>query len=411
MGYKMKEGVMGNTLIEKPGNVRNPLRAKLVIIEALVFLLPGLVIAYVYYQKNISLDTTHMFIFLAVFTLILGGMVILRQVFDRILTVQTLMKNAEEGGRYLLDVQKDTGELHEITKSFNNLMNNFQEANSELQRRLEEIAERKQAEAALQRAKDAAEAVNIAKSRFLANMSHELLTPLNSVIGFSQILLAKTHGELNEKQLRYVNNVLDSGKLLLKLVNTVLELSKIEAESVELELSEFAPDEELREIISMIQPSADKKGIVLSSDIQPKLPNITADREKFRQAVLYLLNNAVEFTPDGGGIRVTANLSDSSSLKARSNAFQLSASDLELHRDWIQISVQDTGIGIRPEDQERIFSIFEQADASQQRLFDGTGLGLAMSRKLVELHKGSIWVESKGEEKGSTFTFVIPIEG
>jgi signal transduction histidine kinase len=161
----------------------------------------------------------------------------------------------------------------------------------------------------------------------------------------------------------------------------------------------------------MIQPSADKKGIVLSSDIQPKLPNITADREKFRQAVLYLLNNAVEFTPDGGGIRVTANLSDSSSLKARSNAFQLSASDLELHRDWIQISVQDTGIGIRPEDQERIFSIFEQADASQQRLFDGTGLGLAMSRKLVELHKGSIWVESKGEEKGSTFTFVIPIEG
>jgi signal transduction histidine kinase len=196
MGYKMKEGVMGNTLIEKPGNVRNPLRAKLVIIEALVFLLPGLVIAYVYYQKNISLDTTHMFIFLAVFTLILGGMVILRQVFDRILTVQTLMKNAEEGGRYLLDVQKDTGELHEITKSFNNLMNNFQEANSELQRRLEEIAERKQAEAALQRAKDAAEAVNIAKSRFLANMSHELLTPLISVIGFSQILLAKTHAIL-----------------------------------------------------------------------------------------------------------------------------------------------------------------------------------------------------------------------
>ena len=407
---------MGNTIIEKPGNViRNPLRAKLVIIEALVFLLPGLVITYVYYQKNISLDTTHIFIFLAVLTLILGGMVILRQVFDRILTVQTLMKNAEEGGRYLLDVQKDTGELHEITKSFNNLMNNFQEANSELQRRLEEIAERKQAEAALQRAKDTAEAVNIAKSRFLANMSHELLTPLNSVIGFSQILLAKTHGELNEKQLKYVNNVLDSGKLLLKLVNTVLELSKIEAESVELELSEFAPDEELREIISMIQPSADKKGIVLSSDIQPKLPNITADREKFRQAVLYLLNNAVKFTPDGGSIRLEANLisdfgSRISELEKEGKIIS-DQSAIRIPQSAIEVSVADTGIGIKPEDQERIFSIFEQADASQQRLFDGTGLGLAMSRKLVELHKGSIWVESKGEEKGSTFTFVMPIKG
>ena len=406
---------MKNTGIEKPYNVRSPLREKLVIIEALVFLIPVLVVAYIYYQKQISFDTTQILIFLAVLCLILGGMVILRQIFDRILMFQNLMNKAERGEQYVLDVQKGTGELHEITKSFNNLMKNFEEANSELQRRLEEIAERKQVEAALQRAKKEAEAANMAKSRFVANMSHEFLTPLNAVIGFSQILKAKTHGELNEKQIKYVNNVLESGQHLLKLINGILELSKIEAESMELKLSEFDTSDELQGAVNLIRASADKKEIALSLDVQPDMPSITADQEKFRQIVLNLLNNAVKFTPDRGAVSVTArhlsfvngHLKNVSGDKI---TFPMANDQWPMTRgDFMEISVSDNGIGIKPEDQERIFSVFEQVDASQQRKFGGTGFGLAMSRKLVELHKGKIWVESEGEGKGSRFRFMLPL--
>ena len=152
----MKVGQMEDKPIEKPGRDVNPLRGKLVIIEALVFLIPSLAIAYVFLGKKVTFDTIQIVIFLAVLALILGGMVILRQVFDRIIMVQTVMKKAEAGEQYSVGVQKDTGELNEITKSFNNLMKNLQGANSELQRRLEEIAERKQVEAALQQAKSAA---------------------------------------------------------------------------------------------------------------------------------------------------------------------------------------------------------------------------------------------------------------
>jgi signal transduction histidine kinase len=323
--------------------------------------------------------------------------------------VQTLMKKAEEGEGYLIDVQKDTDELHEITVSFNNLMKNFQGANSELQHRIEEIAERKRAEADLQRAKETAEAANMAKSRFIANMSHEFLTPLNAVIGFSQILKTKTHGELNEKQIKYVNNVLESGQHLLKLVNGILEFSKTEAEIAELELSEFDIDEEIRSIVSMVQTSADRKDITLSFQSQPNLPHITADHNKFRQIVLNLLNNAVKFTRHGGLVVLTAKTVPSSDIQVP-GLDQPEARNWKMETgDFLEISVQDTGIGIKPEDLERIFSIFEQVDTSTERLFDGTGLGLTMCRKLVEMHGGQIGVDSEGEGKGCTFTVVLPL--
>lgn len=400
---------MGNIAIKKSDNARDSLRAKLVIIEALIFFIPGFVIFYIYYQKQITLDNTQILLFIAVLALILGGLMILRQVFDRLLMVQTLMKKAEEGEGYLIDVQKDTDELHEITVSFNNLMKNFQGANSELQHRIEEIAERKKAEADLQRAKETAEAANMAKSRFIANMSHEFLTPLNAVIGFSQILKTKTHGELNEKQIKYVNNVLESGQHLLKLVNGILEFSKTEAEIAELELSEFDIDEEIRSIVSMVQTSADRKDITLSFQSQPNLPHITADHNKFRQIVLNLLNNAVKFTRHGGLVVLTAKTVPSSDIQVP-GLDQPEARNWKMETgDFLEISVQDTGIGIKPEDLERIFSIFEQVDTSTERLFDGTGLGLTMCRKLVEMHGGQIGVDSEGEGKGCTFTVVLPL--
>jgi signal transduction histidine kinase len=165
----------------------------------------------------------------------------------------------------------------------------------------------------------------------------------------------------------------------------------------------------------MIQGAARKKGISVSLDIEPDLPEISADQERFRQILLNLLDNAVKFSPGGGSV----------SIAARNLAFvkgQLQAKDgeeitlpianikeLMAYGNLIEISVQDTGIGIKPEDQEKIFSIFEQADASAERLFDGTGIGLAMSCKLVERHKGKIWVESEGKGKGSRFSFVLPL--
>ncbi|MEW6672844.1 MAG: HAMP domain-containing sensor histidine kinase [Thermodesulfobacteriota bacterium] len=405
---------MKNTGIKERYNGQSLLKRKLVTIEALVFLIPGLVAAYIFYQKGISFDTAQILIFLAVLCLILGGLVIIRQVFDRVLMVQTLVKKAEQGEQYVLDVQKDTGELSEITKSFNNLMENFQKTNSELHERLEEIAERKQVEAALQRAKEEAEAANVAKSRFIANMSHEFLTPLNAVIGFSQLLKDKAQGELNDRQIKYVDNVLEGGQHLLKLINGILELSRIEAESVELKFSEFRPGEELRETVSMFQRSAEKKGITLTLDLSSDLPEITADRDKFKQMVFNLLDNAVKFTPGGGTIRVEAKMDTDYGLRVsdlvENKIISAGQSTFNNHQSFIEIRIADSGIGIKSEDRERIFSIFEQADASTKRQFDGTGLGLALSHKLVELHKGKMWVESEGDGRGSTFFVVLPCE-
>ena len=398
---------MGETIIEKSGKVRDPLKAKLIIIESLVFLIPCFAVAYISYQKRISFDINQVLILLAVLCIILGGMLILRQIFDRILLLQNLMKKAEQGEQYYMDIQKDAGELYQITASFNSLMTNFKEANTELQSRIMEIADLKREEEVLQRAKNSAEAANTAKSRFMANMSHEFLTPLNSVIGFSQILKTGTHGDLNEKQKKYVNNILESGQHLLKLVNNILEFSKAEVEVVKFDLSEFDPAEEVRRIGDMIKDSAEKKGIRLVLDIQENLPVINADREKFGQIVLNLLNNAVKFTPAHGKILLAAGMADRDMIQFNDQA--IGEQGTGTTEDFIQISVSDNGIGIKAEDRERIFSVFEQADGSVKRIFDGTGLGLAMCRRYVELHKGRIWVESEGEGQGSKFIFILPL--
>jgi signal transduction histidine kinase len=229
------------------------------------------------------------------------------------------------------------------------------------------------------------EVANKHKSAFLASMSHELRTPLNAIIGFSEVLLARLFGELNEKQEDYLKDIHSSGKHLLNLINDVLDLSKVEAGRMDLEPSQFDLPSALSDAMTLIRERAMKHGIELKLDVQQGLGPITADERKFKQILLNLLSNAVKFTPDGGRVEVRATRVERA----------------------IEIAVSDTGIGIAPEDQEAVFEEFRQVGADYTSKQEGTGLGLALTRRFVELHGGRIWLASE-VGKGSTFYFTIP---
>jgi len=242
----------------------------------------------------------------------------------------------------------------------------------------------------LHKAKEAAQSADLAKSKFLANMSHELRTPLNAIIGFSEILEDQTFGDLNEKQLRYAKHINSSGRHLLDLINEILDLAKVEAGKMDLNLSQVNVKRLLESGVMMIAERARKHMIQIDVNIQEKLGkfSIRADEVKLKQILFNLLSNAAKFTPDGGRIDLSAHA----------------------EADEIVISVADTGIGLRPQDQDRIFAPFEQLEQSPtSRHTQGTGLGLALAKSLVELHGGRIWVRSEGIGKGSTFSFLIPV--
>lgn len=243
------------------------------------------------------------------------------------------------------------------------------------------------------------EYANQLKARFIANMSHELRTPLNSILGFSDILLDRTFGDLTENQDRYIRNIYSSGKHLLELINNVLDIAKIEAGKYEMVYETFLVDDIINEVMSVMKPLAENKFIEIFVTMGEGVTAITADKVKLKQILYNLVSNAVKFTPDGGTVRVTV-----SEDKNPEKCFPGDAQDI----GCVQFSVQDTGIGIGPEDKERIFDEFEQAGALFSKKYGGAGLGLALTKKLVELHGGTILVESNLGE-GSTFTFWIPV--
>ena len=262
----------------------------------------------------------------------------------------------------------------------------------------ERTAELKESTERLRVAKDAAEAANRAKSNFLSSMSHELRTPLNAVIGFSEVLRDRYFGELNKKQAEYVNDILESGKHLLFLINDILDISNIEAGEVQFEPSKENIKKLLENSLSMIREKCVRLGINISTNIAQDLEGleITADKQKLKQVMFNLLSNAVKFTPHGGTVTIEAK--------------RVSGSDQLTTGDFIEISVADTGIGIAPENQEKIFDDFYQIKGDLRDKTPGTGLGLPLTKRLIEMHGGRIWVESKGEGKGSRFSFVLPIK-
>jgi two-component system, NtrC family, sensor kinase len=278
-------------------------------------------------------------------------------------------------------------ELGGLADELNRMAASMQASVQGLEQKVEErTRELQQALTELSRKGRQLEVASKHKSDFLASMSHELRTPLNAIIGFSQVLRQKLFGPVNEKQEEYLDDILSSGHHLLSLINDVLDLSKVEAGQVELEVASFSLREALERGVVMVREPASKRGVGLALELASDVDLVDGDERRLRQVVFNLLSNAVKFTPEGGTVVVAS-----------------------AHVDGeIQVSVTDTGPGIAVEDRERIFEEFQQTDVGVQQR-EGTGLGLALSKRLVELHGGRIWVESEPGH-GSCFVFTLPLK-
>jgi PAS domain S-box-containing protein len=252
----------------------------------------------------------------------------------------------------------------------------------------ENITESKMAEERMREAKNAAEAANLAKSQFLSGMSHELRTPLNAIIGFSEVLQDGIFGELNEKQEEYIGDIRESGRHLMSLIDGILELTKLEAGKIVLRPRPVELGTFLRESVIMIKAKAERHGISLDIVIPEEVEQlrVNVDDSRLKQVMYNLLSNAAKFTPDGGSIRV----------------------DAALLGENIRVSVTDTGIGIPREHIDSVFEEFYQAQSGRTNKTPGTGLGLSLIKKIVEMHGGSVRAESEGQDRGSRFSFTLP---
>lgn len=336
---------------------------------------------------------------------------------DPILRINDLMKTVSDKKDYTRRLVIDShDELGSLAAGFNRMLARIQQRDESL----EELVQ--QRTLALSTAVERehilathAEAANRAKSEFLANMSHELRTPLNHIIGFTELIVDKHFGDLNETQEEYLNDVLNSSHHLLSLINDILDLSKVEAGKMELELAEVSISALLESSLMMIKEKSLKHGIRVATNIADVPKTIRADERKLKQMIYNLLSNAVKFTPNGGSITLAArrlSLADGHWQAAGGREFtlpEINGGDPAIPGDFVEISVIDTGIGIKRENLESIMSPFEQVDSSASRRYQGTGLGLSLTRRMAKLHGGCLWAESEGEGKGSAFSFVIPI--
>ncbi|HHT9122588.1 MAG TPA: diguanylate cyclase [Candidatus Wunengus sp. YC63] len=287
-----------------------------------------------------------------------------------------ISKDVTEEKRLREELKKKNEELEELTE---NLEDKVFERTKELEKINRELSK-----------------ANEMKGRFIANASHELRTPLHSIIGFSEILLQKTFGDLNEKQQRYTNTIYTSGKHLIHLVNNILDLAKIEAGKMELSHQTFPLKTTIDEVLMVLKPLAGKKVIEPKIEMSSEVDSFTADKIKFKQILYNLLSNAIKFTPEGGTVGVNIE-------KVKGNK-EILPWALESQR-LLKVSVWDTGVGIRPEDREKIFEEFEQLDPSKST--EGTGLGLSLTKKLVELHGGQIEVGGTYGQ-GAIFNVYLP---
>jgi PAS domain S-box-containing protein len=280
---------------------------------------------------------------------------------------------------------------------------------------LRDTTESKRSRAELEEAKEKAEIASRSKSEFLANMSHELRTPLNHIMGFTELVLEEHFGILNEIQQEYLQDVIQSSNHLLSLINDILDLSKIEAGKLALETSEFCPAVLFENSLVILKEKAMKHGLTMATDIGKLPETIAADERKLKQILYNLLSNAVKFTPDGGSVLLGARhyvLSGGRFWSPDDREFIPPGNNgqiLNSASGIVEIRVTDSGIGLKKQDLERIFNPFDQVENVIQKKQPGTGLGLSLTRKLVELHGGLVWAESDGENKGSTFRFVIPV--
>ena len=322
-----------------------------------------------------------------------------------ILRLSDTMKRVSQEKVYTIREEKvGNDELGLLVDGFNTMLSQIHIRDAELERHKQDLTHKvklrtqellkanrglESAVVDLKEAKETAEAANLTKSEFLANMSHELRTPLNHIIGFTELVVDKNFGDLNEIQTEYLNDVLGSSRHLLALINEILDISKVEAGKMELMPSEVNLNVLLESSLTLVKEKAMRHGIKLSTDTAHVPPNLQADEQKLRQVLYNLISNAVKFTPDGGQITLRARVVDPAGNRSDSVDGHIGGNAHPRPRGpnppqaFVQISLEDSGIGLSAKDLERIFAPFEQVESSASRKYQGTGLGLAISRKFV----------------------------
>ncbi len=326
-----------------------------------------------------SVERTVLLLLLGIVGAVAVSSVLIRSLMQPIQALQLGAATIGSGDlRHRIDVR--TGdELEELAEAFNTMAGKLRESYATLEQKVEERTRE------LTETSQQLEVASRHKSEFLANMSHELRTPLNAILGFSELLIDDTEGDYDRQtRTTYLTSIHESGRHLLALINDILDLSKVEAGRMELHFETVRITDLVEQVLNTVRPLADQKGIELGANVSPD-DEVLADEGKLKQIMYNLLSNAIKFTPDGGQVRV----------EARSAP------------DHIQLAVIDTGVGIALEDQERVFEEFEQIDSGANRRHQGTGLGLALTRRFVNLHGGRMWLESE-PAKGSRFYIWLP---